>query len=79
VSEEKEEVQLGPVAKIIAGVIVLLVFVFIFALPVMLLWNDTLAKTIDGVHEISYQQAACLLMLVWTAGRIFSLARKEDD
>lgn len=78
-SNEREEAELSPAARAFAGVVTLIVFVFIFALPLMLLWNDVFPKVFDGARDISYGQAVALLMVVWTFGRIWNLARKEDD
>ena len=50
-------------SQVIANFIMGLLLLAVLALPFMYVWNITLPALVDHVHEISYWQAAGLLIL----------------
>jgi hypothetical protein len=56
--------KIGLILSAVVGFIVLFVFLsFLFAWPVMALWNGCLVDAVDGVHQITWLQSWGLSIL----------------
>lgn len=55
--------DMNPLAEAFARLVLLLVKLAVYALPLKWCWNETLPLLFNGVGEITYLQAAMLMLL----------------
>lgn len=51
------------IGKILRFILFLIIFTFILAWPVMVLWNYALVSAIDGINPINFMQALAINIL----------------